>query len=264
MDEGIVAADGRLTEVYRPAVYFDSSVLIDYWTTEGAEVPDKSEWTPHKPRYLPVLRELVQTERRYSGMVAVRKALLFEQLDVTAVTTPLAQLELIEWHAEAVVKNLAADAVGTLAIQKKSKKEIGELLRKIAEGRRREALEKAADRCSGSTGLELLLSETWVEPGFACLHGLRGVLVADVQNFAFRVHEAWDVAQLLAYLQVGMADIIHLLVAAHLGCSWFASFDSDFERCREHLRDGLGLTLVRTPEEILTTLKQKRGSGDLA
>jgi hypothetical protein len=69
------------------------------------------------------------------------------------------------------------------------------------------------------------------------------------------MQKAWDVPQLLAYLQVGMADIMQVLIAEHLGCRLFASFDSDFERCREHLQDGLGLKLLRTPEEILAALK---------
>jgi hypothetical protein len=260
VSDEIVVEDGRLADNYLPAIYFDSSVLIDYWITEGGEIPEAPELVAHEPAYGPVIRGLLKSDRRYDGMIAVRKALLYEEVKATAVTSPLAQLELIEWHAEAAFKNLASEVAGTLAIQKKSKKEVGELLRRVIEDRRREAADGTVDRSRGSTGLELLLDETWTNGGYARVHGLRGIVVADLQAFSLRVHEAWDVPQLLAYLQVGMADIMHALVAVHLGCRWFASFDSDFDRCRDHLQDGLALRLLRSPEEILAALKGGNGS----
>jgi hypothetical protein len=255
MSDETVGEDGRLLPMYLPAVYLDSSVLIDYWITEGAEVEYPPELTPREAPHVPILRELLNSDRRYAGMIAVRKALLGEELKATAVCTALAQLELIEWRAEATFKTLAAQAAGAPAIQKKSKKDIGDLLRKVLEQRRQEAASKTVDRSQGSTGLELLAAETWTDGGFARAHGLRGVAIADLRRFKLMVHEAWDVPQLLAYLQVGMADIMHLLAAVHLGCTWFASFDSDFERCREHIQDGLHLKLLRSPEEILATLR---------
>lgn len=260
MSDDAVGTRGRLLDEYLPAIYFDSSVLIDYWTTEGAEIDYPPKLQPREIPYVPVLRELLRSDRRYAGMIAVRKALLSEELKASAVTTPLAQLELIEWHAAAAFKNLAADAVGAHAIQRKSRKEIGELLFKALERRRLEAAGPAIDRSQGSTGLELLVAETWTDGAFARVHGCRGIIVADVRLFELSVPQAWDVPQLLAYLQVGMADIMHLLAAVHLGCTWFASFDSDFERCREHIQKGLGLKLLRNPEEILQTLRDGDGS----
>jgi hypothetical protein len=149
MTDETVVDSGRLLPSYLPAVYFDSSVLIDYWVTEGAEITYPPELTVRDHSYVAVLRELLKSDRRYAGMIAVRKAVLGERLNATAVTSPLALLELIEWQAEAVFKNLAAEAAGTLAIQKKSKKDLGDLLRKVLELRRQEAADATADRSQG-------------------------------------------------------------------------------------------------------------------
>ena len=40
MKKGILTKTGSLQKRFLPAVYFDSSVLIDYWMTEGMEIPE--------------------------------------------------------------------------------------------------------------------------------------------------------------------------------------------------------------------------------
>ena len=202
-----------------------------------------------------MIRELLKTDKRLAGMVEVRKALLLESPSVHAITSSLALLEVIEWYAESAIKNLAAGAAGAKAIQRMGKKDVGHLLGRILEDRHDEAEGEPPDRRGGSTGLEILTAETFIGPGFAQAHGLAGVVVADVVGFNFSERDAWDVSQILAYLQMGMADIVHLLLARHLGCKWVASFDSDFERCRKHIHDGFGLELLSTPEEILAVFR---------
>lgn len=249
-----VTAKGALVANLTPAVYFDSSVLIDYWETESMEIDADPDIQLKTMPYEEVIRELLKTDRRLAGMVDIRKALMFDPLKAYAVTSPLALLEVIEWYAESAIKNIAAGAAGAHAIQRMGKKDVGNLLNRIFEARRREAEQDVSGSRDGSTGLESLYTETRIGPGFAQAHGLNGIIVADVVGFSFTEHEARDVPEILSYLQMGMADIIHLLLARHFGCRWIASFDSDFARCREHIEKGLGLSLLMTPEEIRSVL----------
>jgi hypothetical protein len=253
--ESAVDGSGALVAALTPAVYFDASVLIDYWVTEGMEHKADPDMPSRNAPHEDVIRELLKTDKRFAGMVEVRKALLLESLGARAVTSSLALLEVIEWHAESAIKNLAAGATGAKAIQHMGKKDTGNLLNRILEDRHDEAEGESPDRRGVSTGLEILTAETFIGPGFAQAHGLAGVVVADIVGFNFSEWDAWDVSQILAYLQMGMADIAHLLLACHLGCKWIASFDSDFVRCRKHIHDGMGLVLLATPEEILAAFR---------
>ena len=251
MNDQVLTTQGRLADAFLPAVYFDSSVLIEYWETEGAIGAPDSEGPSSREDDRAYVRDLLRADRRFGPMVKIREALLFEETKATAVVCPLSVLELVEWHAEASFKNLAADAAGTNAIQRKGKKEIGGLLDHVLKGVREMNL---AGRYSAYSPVAHVFGETFVDPGFARIHGLRGLVVADIVGLSFSERDTWEVAQYLAYLQMGMADIVQLLVARHLGCSWVASFDSDFDRCRAHIKDGLSMSLLSTPEDILGVL----------
>jgi hypothetical protein len=63
-----VTSMGRLRPKYLPAIYFDSSVLIDYWVTEGLGL----DWTKESPKKainedeptsLEVVRELLKADQ---------------------------------------------------------------------------------------------------------------------------------------------------------------------------------------------------------
>ena len=52
----------------------------------------------------------------------------------------------------------------------------------------------------------------------------------------------------------GAADIMHLLFAKHLGCEYFGSFDSDFERVKEIVYNEIGMKVLTSPDKILEAL----------
>lgn len=136
MSDGIVNKAGRLHEKFLPAVYFDSSVLIDYWLTEGLEIERPRDTvaeiiSQHEPKHIQVIRELLNTDKRIEKVIELRKRLIFEETKVTAIISPLCLLELMEWNAEAAFKQIAAEASGALTIQKRGKKEIGDYLKKL-------------------------------------------------------------------------------------------------------------------------------------
>ena len=141
MKDTILTKTGKLHERFLPAIYFDTSVLIDYWMTEGMEMPESE--------------------------------------------------------------------------------------------------------------IEMLMSETWLNPSFAIAHGLQGLLQVDIVNFHLSVSKAWEEPSDYAYLQLGIADIMHILLAQHLGCQYIASFDSDFARVKDIITEKTGMTTLTKPEEIL-------------
>jgi len=251
----ILDDNGSLITELTPAVYFDASVLIDYWMTEGMEIERGSDLLSDDLLHDELVRKLLNANKRMAGMVDVRKKLVLGEPATCVATSTLAMLELFEWHAGSALKNIAAKAAGVNAIQRMGNKSFGELLNCIYSNYHAEAASADTEGGRTSTPLQQLVSETMVNRGFAEAHGFSSVLVADVRGFDFTEEDAWDVSELLSYLQMGMADIVHLLVARHLGCKWVASFDSDFQRCRNHIRDGLGLELLSSPEDILGVIK---------
>ncbi|MDO8136455.1 MAG: PIN domain-containing protein [Candidatus Brocadiales bacterium] len=257
MKDAMLTKTGKLLKRFLPAVYFDSSVLIDYWMTEGMEVPEtevdelikKNELT-----YLRIVREILRSEIRINKVVEIRKKLVFEEVKVTPVVSPLSLLELMEWHAEATFKQIASEASGTIFIQKKSKKQIGDYLKKALELRKTEIEELKGKKRGGSTGLEILMSETRLNAGFAQAHGLQGLLQVDIAHFHLPISKVWAEPFAYAYLQLGVCDIMHILLARHLGCQYIASFDSDFARVKDIINEETGMLVLNSPEEILDIL----------
>lgn len=255
----IITKSGKLKAKFLPAMYFDSSVLIDYWMTEGLEMersgsPIEEIMSQNEPQHLRIVREILKSDRRIGKVVEIRKKLLYDEVRVNAVISPLCLIELMEWNAEAAFKQIAAEASSATVIQRKSKKEIRDYLKTILELSRDEAERQKGNRNGESTGLEILTIGTWLNRSFAECHGLQGLLQADIVNFKLTVNRVWQEPSAYAYLQLGTSDIMHILIAQHLGCEYIASFDSDFERSADIIAEETGITVLRSPEEILAVL----------
>lgn len=255
-----VTRSGKLKAGCLPAVYFDSSVLIDYWMTEGSEIdwPEdpmlKLVRETNEPKNEVLVRELLKADKRIEKMVEIREKLLFGEPKFSAVISPLSLLELMEWNAETAFKQTAAEAASALAIQRKSKKEIGGYLKKLLELRRDEIEKQKQEKREYSTGLEILMSNTSLNRGFVECHGLAGLLQADIVNFKLTVNKAWQEPSAYAYLQLGTSDILHILFAEHLGCDYIASFDEDFRRASSIIQEENQIKVLATPEDILDIL----------
>lgn len=257
MKDTILTKTGKLQKKFLPAIYFDTSVLIDYWMTEGMEIPKTETEKLMKKNGLlhsQVMRDILRSEKRINKIGEIRKKLIFEKVKVTPVVSPLSLLELIEWQAEAAFKQIASEAIGTVFIQKKSKKQIGDYLKKALELRKVEIKEQKGKRRGVSTGLEILMSNTWLNRSFVEAHGLQGLLQVDIVNLHLPVSKIWNEPSGCAYLQLGVADIMHILLAQHLGCQYIASFDSDFTRVKDIISEETGLSVLTTADEVLAIL----------
>ncbi len=259
-----VEKSGKLKKDLLPAVYFDTSVVIDYWIAEGTENEDfvpENEKSLTEYTYGPlvkVIKDLLRSDLRIQKVIELRKKIIWEDIAVTPITSQIALWELQEWIAESSFKQISSEIVGAINMQKKGKKEIGNLLRKAYSLWSEERRTGTSNNSNGTTGIELLMQDTWLNYGFAYSHGLKGICVSEIVNFRWPPVKRKN-ANLytdplgLAYFQLGIADILHILFAEHLGCKYFASFDSDFDRVKEFCEDS-GLTILTKPEEIISIL----------
>jgi len=64
MTKATITTTGRLEEKFLPAMYFDSSVLIAYWMTEGFEMPENNSdrLFEKNKSYLQVVRDILKSE----------------------------------------------------------------------------------------------------------------------------------------------------------------------------------------------------------
>jgi len=257
LDRKMLTGSGKLIDKFLPAVYMDSSVLIDYWMTEGMESwteEDYEEWKRNEPKASLVIREILKSDVRLNKVSEIRRKFVFAQAKVTPVVTPLSLLELMEWNAESAFRQYASDFVGAIRVRKSGRKDIGDYLRKALDLRKTEIKLLNGKTLRESTGLEMLMTDCWLSRSFAECHGLQGLLQVGIKNFNFAIDNTWQEPFAYAYLQLGIADIMHVLLAKHLGCSFFASFDVDFKRVREIIKEETGMTLLSSPEEILGIL----------
>lgn len=257
-----VNRNGMLKNEFLPAIYFDTSFIVDYWIVEGVENLDPSEENIfqddlfHGP-VTKVVQDLLRSETRINKVAGIRRKILLEDTSITPVTSHFALWEFQEWYAESGFKQLGAEISGAYFLQKKGKKEIGSLLKKAYELWEAEGDEHHHPK-TGTSGLESLRQSTMINLSFAYSHGLSGILVAEVENFCWppkrsQTRNPFVDPYSLAYLQLGMADSLHLLIANHLGCQYFASFDSDFRTARRFIED-TGMELLTSPEEIHSVL----------
>lgn len=253
----LLDAKGKLILDGSTAIYFDSSVLIDYWLTEGHDLPvDKTMADIAKrnePPYQDFVRKTLNVEHRLPKVTEIRKLLETGESDVFAIVTPPAILELTAWYADTRFRTVAAEVAGPSSLRQKGKKEIGRLLSAVLKAKRDEA-QASQGTTKSLSALDMLLVETMLNGSFAMAHGLRGLTLVDIKGFELTISDSFSEAFFDAYVQVGQADLLHILAARHLGCTHIASFDVDFTRAHHLLNAPPSIQLLTTPDEILTVL----------
>lgn len=255
--KGTVTSKGRLRSKFLPAIYFDSSVVIDYWTTEGLDGDFEDDIARlaaiNEPRSHQVIRDLLRFEKHFEKVIEIREKLL-DGPSTTVVTSPLCLLELMKWKAQASLKETIVEAAGLNSAIRKGDKEIGDYLKRLWVLHRGELESQNGKKPDWPSGLEIIMGDTWLNRGFSESHGLWGLVQADIVGFHFGIDETWNEPSAYAYLQLGAADIMHILLASHLGCAFIASFDGDFKRAADIIQERTGMKVLSTPDDILDVL----------
>jgi len=232
-------------------MYFDSSVVIDYWISKEPELSPPDEWDIRmkeiqKEWYSDSIRDLFSKElERLEQVAELKKQLILGSVRVIPIVSPLAVLELIGWYAETALRNVATKEIGTNIIQRKSRKEIGQKLKKLLIREREESksLNYESLKRGSHTPTESLIQDLWQDADAAYIH-LPGLVQVDMRGFNLNLQETWIKASTYAFLQLGLGDILHLLLAQHLGCEYFATFDSDFNRVKDIIEERSGIKVI--------------------
>lgn len=83
---------------------------------------------------------------------------------------------------------------------------------------------------------------------------IHGTTLVGVANFSICQLNKLEEAILLSKYQIGLADIFHLMVASHLGCSNFLTFDQDFRTAKVEIQELFNLKVISNIDEIIATI----------
>lgn len=249
MRHGNINSDGSLPNKLLPVVYFDSCVLIDYFIAARRSAVETNDADSSQQDLLKddfkCVRELLKQQSKLEAVLRIRDKLIDNKARKIAVISPLCILELVETHAEEILRENIASATSAKGVQKIGKKQIGQLLKNL--------MESLTD-ASTSNSLKRLVSATALDINLQRCRGLYGLYIANISSFNLTFDMVNQGLAGLSYLQIGSADIMHVLFAHHLGCAYFASWDEDFKRATNFLNNKYGIQLLSSAEQILDVL----------
>jgi hypothetical protein len=226
-------------------VYCDTSLVIDYLLAQGREPeatvnPPPFPESDHERNERLYWETLLCHDKRYQFATRLRSIVGWNFPASKMVVSPFVLLELDEWYAEECFKRQALEATHVKAIQKYSRKDIGEFIQTIVRD------SKANDNSFPARLWAKMASRGRGE-------SLAGIQIQAVDSLRLDA-DTFDKVSLLSHMQLGMADIVHLLAADSLGCSYFASTDSDFNRLRNEIEDSFKFKVL-FKEEIFGIVK---------
>ncbi len=224
-------------------VYCDTSLVIDYMLATGREPEANRNPFPEsdfRRKERVYWETLFRDDKRYQFAVKLRSILGWNFPKSKVVISPFVLLELDEWFAEETFKRNALEGTHVKAIQTHSRKQIGEFIQQIVRDAKEAEDSFAAQlwgaMASGARG--------------ECL---AGIIIKPVHNLRFGA-DKFSKVSLLSHMQLGMADIIHLLAADALKCTHFASTDSDFSRLRKEIEAAFKFKIL-FKDEIFSVVK---------
>ncbi len=167
------------------------------------------------------------------------------------VYSPIVTLECIEKLVEENFKRVVSENNSIKSIQKSSRKEIGNSLNMIYQDYlkyEKNAVENPLDSFALNI-FEVGLGNA--DDGLSLFElmpvDMESISISHKSNeFNLLVH--------LAQAQIGVADIMHLLVAKKLGCEYFITFDSDFVRMKKIIEENFNLKILNNIDEIYHTI----------
>lgn len=255
---------GKLKRKYLPAIYFDTSIAIDYslvaddddfiWSSEMKESPERKVYD--------AIRIVTGFDKKIQKMTVLRTSLIDKFYDgtlrATPIVSPLVLLEYMKWYAETGFISFAQMAAGSTSFKRMGDKQRGEALKRLMQMRTEEVEKQKAKHTnrivSDQEPLGTVMSGIWPKESYIKSHSFEGLYYVDMSNFTFSVADAWQEPSAFAVLQIGASDILHIMLAKHLGCKYIASSDSDFSRASEIIKDATGLVVLRSVEEILSLI----------
>lgn len=218
--------------------YLDTSLAIEYSNAEGAERPDelfsKTKRTPEQQ----FLIDTLKSDRNFKLASLIRQKVTDGSSRLEFFISSLVWIEIQEWVAQEKLIGLVSEVSMFTQLKKEGRKRLGDVLKKI-----RYSASKESETCEYNDSAERLFNKTIVTSEELGLGGLCGIKKFDIENFTLDA-DSIQIASNLSYMQVGLADILHLFVAKDAGCTHFATLDSDFNRARELIKTSLDIEVL--------------------
>lgn len=215
--------------------YCDTSFILEYWQAYIGNEDDivfQLEKVNRLP-YFDYIKALLKTESRHENLKPLRRLINDYSIETNFISSFLALTELFEKNAEWNFKAIIAESTNIDRIFNKGKKEIGELISKVYK-------DKGGNR---DVIFGALLPNHFEE-------SIWGIEFKDLENFNLSCLDFFYKYSLFSVLQLGTTDILHLLAAKHLNAKYFITFDSDFYRIRDIIKEQLELTVIFTKDEL--------------
>ncbi len=244
----MLSIDGKLDSIFLPAAYCDTSFLLDFMAYpiydfyENTAVKESSEEV--------LLQNLVGSKKRIQNLKEVAARIQFDGYRTQLIYSPLVTLECIDKLVERSFKNVASKYLSMHSIQRSGKKDILNYIKTLYEILTHlEEMESLSFEEQNKLGLCYSIFETGyglADKGMS----IYGIDQVDIINFSLTGGTNLEKVALLSQLQVGMADILHLLVADHLGCELFFTFDSDFITNKNFINKLFNIQVIGTIQEM--------------
>ena len=242
----------------------DTNFLRHYYNAEGAEfLFDENgnsidpPWEDDLPKTSPSSKDLrhklivdITNPKDYLEDFGCIRHLTTNCLSkASLILTPLSLLELFKLHAEVTFKDICAESLGAKRIQRMGEKEVGKHLSKLYS-------QWLTD--NQNEVLKSLVQDCYFNMSFARAHGLQGTFYVSDHNIRITEGDVGKFLWILSFLQLEVADVLHLHSAKQLGCEYFATFDKGFAINKDIIKEAAGIQILCSAKEVLKILKQFR------
>ena len=243
--ESFVNRYGKLDDFLQPAAFCDTSFLIDYIESD-IHNPNykKYPWYIEQPDDK-LFIEYLKSEKRTKKIYKIREAIDNFNNKLNLIYSPASRLELEEVLSESAFRNYGIEVSDIKHLQRKSKKEIGEIINRIRLDQKKKATNKE-------------LKNLYFHFFFVTYKGpeiLPGLHEADLKNIQITKKDICKFG-FLANLQIGFTDIFHLISAQKLGCKYFFSLDKDFTRAINEIQSIFNLKVVTDIDKMIELVRK--------
>lgn len=191
--------------------------------------------------------EYLKSDVRTKKIYEIRRKFEFFKNKINLVFSPACRLELEEVISALRFKKYGVEVTENSIVTKKSNKEIGDVLKKIKKDYEGQKETKGKENIEKN--LQMLFWYFFYTTD-RIEDGLEGVFEADIVNFQLTKKDHKNLI-FFANLQVGFADIFHLVTASRLGCEYFFTLDSDFQRISDDVKRIYKIEVVTDPVRML-------------
>ena len=212
--------------------YLDTSLAIEYANADKVEYSEDL-FTKQKTKQQEYLSQITKSDKASRIATEIRKKYICGNPKLELLISPLVWIELQKWIAKEKLLKLYSEINLFSHLQKHGEKKLGDILMKIMKS----ASDKENDDAIN------LFNKTKVTPDELGLEQLRGIKKFNFEEFTL-TNDHIQIAANLAYIQVGLADILHLFCAQDLNCTYFATIDSDFKRAENIIKNTLGIEIL--------------------